>query len=55
MLKKIHLSNLNYIKEKIIMIIIVFFYCFFQYTYLEKKFKDNNTCNKLDPFTTEKK
>ena len=55
MQKIINLSKQNYLKEKIIIIIITFLYCFFEYIYLEKIFKNNISCQNLDPFTTEKK
>ena len=55
MQKKINLSNSKYIKEKIIIVIITFFYCFFEYNYLKKIFKNNISCKNLDPFTVEKK
>ena len=55
MQNKISLSKFNYIKEKIIIIIIIFFYCFFEYIYLKIKFKNNISCENLDPFSTEKK
>lgn len=55
MQKKINLSNKNYLKEKIIIIIILFLYSFFEYNYLEKIFEDNISCKNLDPFNTEKK
>ena len=55
MQKKINLSKSKYIKEKIIIVIITFFFCFFEYNYLKKIFKKNISCENLDPFTTEKK
>ena len=55
MQKKINQSNQNYLKEKIIIIIIAFLYCFFEYIYLEKISRNNISCQNLDPFTTEKK
>jgi len=55
MKKKINLSISNYINGKIIIAIIAFFYCFFEYIYLKKIFKNNISCKNLDPFTTEKK
>jgi len=50
-------NNINenkpiYIKEKIIITAITFFYCFFEYIYLKKYIK---SCKNLDPFTVEKK
>ena len=55
MQKILHLNQSKYIKEKIIVTIILFLYCFFDYNYLEKLFKNNISCKNLDPFTTEKK
>ena len=43
------------IEEKIIITIITFFYCFLEYIYLKKIFKNNISCKNLDPFTVEKK
>ena len=55
MQKIIYLSKSIYIKDKIIITIITFFFCFFEYIYLKKIFKKNISCEKLDPFTIEKK
>jgi len=55
MQKILNRSKSNYIKEKIIISIISFFYCFFEYIYLKQLFRKNISCENLDPFTTEKK
>lgn len=52
MKNEINVSKSIYIKEKIIITIITFFYCFFEYIYLKRNYK---SCKNLDPFTVEKK
>jgi len=55
MKNKKNLNKHNYVKAKIIITIIALLYCFFEYIYLNKVFKNNIYCKNLDPIITEKK
>jgi hypothetical protein len=55
MKNEINVNKLIHIKEKIIISIIAFFYCLFEYIYLTKIYNNNISCKSLDPFTVEKK
>ena len=55
MKNKINVNKPNYLKVKLIITIIIFFYCFFEYIYFKQIINNNRFCKKLDPITTEKK